>query len=62
MKDDALQITQAKVDTLLKSFEYERGKRSMFQYEMSEEVKREKALISLERAKTFIFEMGKLLK
>ncbi len=62
VKDDALEIIQTKVDTLLKSFEYERGKRSMFQYEMSEEIKKEKALTSLDRAKTFIFEMGKLLK
>jgi len=36
-------------------------KRSVFQYETTEEIKKAKAKTSLERAKRFAFEMEKLL-
>lgn len=60
-KDEALGLISSKVDTLIKSFEFERKKRSVFQYKMSEKIKKSKALTSFERAKKFVFEMKKLL-
>ncbi len=61
LKEDALEITSQKTDALIQSLDLERQKRSQFQYQMDEHVKREKALTSLERAKLFVFEMKKLL-
>ena len=61
-KEEALELAGLKTDELLQSFDYERMKRSEFQYETTEEIKRAKALTSLDRAKKFIFEMKKLLK
>jgi len=46
----------------VESFEYERNKRSKFQYDMSEEAKEKKAKVSFERAKEFIHEMKGLIK
>lgn len=60
-KEDALELISSKVDTLIQSFNFELQKRSKFQYQMDEEVKKGKAATSLERAKTFVFEMKKLL-
>lgn len=60
-KEDALELISSKVDTLIQSFNFELQKRSKFQYQMDEEVKKGKATTSLERAKTFVFEMKKLL-
>jgi len=62
IKQDALELISSKTDFLLKSLDLEREKRSKFQYQMSEEVKRGKAVTSLKRAKEFLFEMKKLLK
>lgn len=61
-KEDALEIISYKVDSLIKSFDWEREKRSHFQYQMDESIKREKAITSLNRAIEFLFEMKKLLK
>ena len=61
IKEDALELISSKADSLLQSIDYEREKRSKFQYQMDEQVKKSKALTSLERAKTFVFEMKKLL-
>ncbi len=61
LKEDVLEITSQKTDGLIQSLDLERQKRSQFQYQMDEQVKREKALTSLERAKLFVFEMKKLL-
>ena len=61
IKEDALELMSSKADSLLQSFDFERGKRSKFQYQMDEELKRSKALTSLERAKEFVFEIKKLL-
>lgn len=61
-KEDALELISYKVDTLMKSFDWEREKRSKFQYQMDEQIKKEKALTSLNRAIEFLFEMNKLLK
>lgn len=60
-KEDALELISSKADSLLQSFDYERGKRSKFQYHMDEQAKKSKALTSLERAKEFVFEIKKLL-
>lgn len=48
-------------DELIESFDYERKKRSAFQYDMNTVVKRTKAGTSLERAKQFNFQLTKLL-
>lgn len=48
-------------ENLIDSFDYERGKRSRFQYEMTEQIKESKAKTSLERAKTFVEIFRKLL-
>ena len=61
VKEDALEITSSKTDSLLESLDFEREKRSKFQYQMDEKIKKSKALISLERAKQFVFELKKLL-
>jgi uncharacterized protein (UPF0332 family) len=60
-KDDALEIMSQKADTILKSLDQEREKRSRFQYQMDEKAKHGKAVTSIERAKEFVFEMKKLL-
>jgi uncharacterized protein (UPF0332 family) len=60
-KEDALEIIGRKSDELISNFDKELGKRSIFQYETTEEIKMAKAKTSLERAKKFIFEMRKLL-
>ncbi|MFH1682991.1 MAG: hypothetical protein ABIA37_04295 [Candidatus Woesearchaeota archaeon] len=61
LQEDALELISSKVDTLIINIDLEREKRSKFQYRMDEELKKGKALTSLERAKEFIFEMKKLL-
>lgn len=61
-KEEALELISSKTDLLIKSFDFEREKRSYFQYEMDEGVKKEKALTSLDRAKQFSLEMKKLLR
>ena len=60
-KEDALEIMGRKTDEIILSFEQEMNKRSLFQYESTDEIKRVKAKTSLERAKRFVFEMNKLL-
>jgi len=60
-KEDALEIIGRKTDEIISSFDKEQTKRSTFQYESTEEIKRAKAETSFERAKQFIFEMEKLL-
>jgi uncharacterized protein (UPF0332 family) len=59
--DDALEIASAKAEDIIENYNFEMSKRSKFQYEMSEEVKEQKARIFLSRAKEFVFEMNKLL-
>lgn len=60
-KEEALDIIGRKTDEIIESFDRERDKRSIFQYEFTEEIEKAKAKTSLERAKRFIFEMKKLL-
>jgi len=63
VKENAMELISAKVDSraneLLELFDVEREKRSKFQYNMSEEAKKSKAVTSFNRAKEFIFEMKK---
>ncbi len=61
VKQDALDLMASKADSLLESLDFEREKRSKFQYQMDERVKKSKSLTSLERAKQFVFELKKLL-
>lgn len=57
-KDKALSIAE----NLLDNFEYERSKRSRFQYEMTEDIKQAKAKTSISRAKEFIDVFRKILE
>lgn len=61
VKEDALELISYKTDSILQSLDLEREKRSKFQYRMDEQIKKSKALTSLERAKQFVFELKKLL-
>jgi len=61
IKEDALELISSKADSLLQSLDFERKKRSKFQYQMDEHIRKSKALTSLDRAKAFTFEMKKLL-
>ncbi len=61
-KEDALELISYKVDNLMKSFDWEREKRSQFQYQMEDQIKKEKATTSLNRAIEFLFEMSRLIK
>ena len=56
-RGEALQLS----DNLLQSFEKERLKRSDFQYETTEEIKRGKAETSLNRAEEFSKELEKMI-
>jgi len=60
-KEEALNIAGIRADTLIESFEFERRKRSLIQYNTIEIEKQSKARTSLQRAKEFIREMEKLL-
>jgi len=60
-RNDALELMSAKADDLIVSLDFERQKRSQFQYQMDAQLKRGKAVTSLKRAKEFVFEMKKLL-
>lgn len=52
----------ALTDNLLQEYDYERVKRSVFQYETTEEIKAAKAKTSMERAERFTAEIEKLLR
>ncbi len=60
-KEEALELIGRKTDEVISDFDKELGKRSIFQYESTEEIKRAKAETSFIRAKRFILEMEKLL-
>ena len=60
-KGEAFELANLKTNEIIESFDYERDKRSRFQYEMTDTIKKGKANTSLERAKRFVFEMKKLL-
>jgi uncharacterized protein (UPF0332 family) len=61
-KDEVLQLTNPETaDDIILSLDYERKKRSNFQYEMGVKIKGSRAKTSFERAKIFILEMNKML-
>ena len=60
-QEEALEIMGKKADEIISHFDKELEKRSIFQYESTQEIKRAKAETSLKRAKEFIFEMKKML-
>ncbi len=61
VRENALELISSKADSILQSLDFEREKRSKFQYQMDEKAKKSKAVTSLERAKEFSFELKKLL-
>jgi uncharacterized protein (UPF0332 family) len=60
-KTEAMELANL-TDDILMSFDFERRKRSTFQYNMTAPVKKSKAQTSLERAKKFNLEFEKLLE
>jgi len=61
MKEEALNIAGVRADSLIESFEFERNKRGLIQYNTIEVEKQSKANTSLQRAKEFAKEMDKLI-
>src|SRR3989344_4138386 len=55
-KGEALEIASIKSDEIIGFYELELGKRSRFQYEMTESIQEGKAKTSLKRAKEFVLE------
>ena len=49
-------------ESMLDSFDFERAKRSSFQYEMGKDLKKSKAETSLKRAKEFVAVFRELIK
>jgi uncharacterized protein (UPF0332 family) len=60
-REDALEISGNKASGLIENFDFERVKRSRFQYSITETAMKSKAETSLKRAKEFVLEMEKLL-
>lgn len=61
IQNDALELISSKTNSIIGFYDSELEKRSHFQYRMDEELKKGKAITSLERAQQFLFEMKKLL-
>lgn len=60
IKEDALELAGIKADNLIENFDFERIKRSKFQYNLSKNIIKSKAETSLKRAEEFIFEIKKI--
>ena len=60
-KEEALNLAGMKADALIESFDFERNKRGLIQYQTLEIEKKSKAKTSLQRAKELTREMEKLL-
>jgi uncharacterized protein (UPF0332 family) len=61
-REELMKRMKKKADELIIAYEGERKKRSKFQYDIGVQAKRGYAQTSLERAKDFVFEIGKLIK
>jgi uncharacterized protein (UPF0332 family) len=61
-REELMKQIERKADELIVAYESERKKRSRFQYDIGVEAKKGYAESSLQRAKEFVFEIGKLLK
>ena len=62
IQEDALAIAGTRAESIIETYAQELHKRSLFQYNMLEETKANKAETSLQRAIEFVFEMNRLLK
>ena len=62
IQQDALEIANAKAESIVESYSLELEKRSRFQYNMLEVIKENKAQTSFKRATEFVFEIKKLLR
>lgn len=62
IKDDALEIASVKAENVISHYELEKEKRSVFQYNMLEQTKENKARTSLKRANEFLFELRKIMR
>ncbi|MGZ7043764.1 MAG: hypothetical protein ACXVHS_09830 [Methanobacterium sp.] len=60
-KAEAMELANM-TDDIIESFDFERKKRSTFQYNMTTQIKKSKAQTSIERAKKFNLEFEKLLE
>ncbi len=60
-EEDAESFAQIKSDLLLENLNFERKKRSTYQYETLENIKISKSHTSLKRAKEFLFELRELI-
>jgi len=60
-KEEALNIAGIKADSLVESFDFERRKRSLIQYNTIDTEKRTRSKTSLKRAKEFAKEIEKIL-
>lgn len=61
-REELMKQVEKKADELIVAYESERKKRSKFQYDMGVQAKKGYAEASLQRAKEFVFEMGKIVK
>lgn len=61
-RNELMRQVEKKADELIVAYESERKKRSRFQYDIGVQAKRGFAQTSLDRAKEFVFEIGKILK
>ena len=61
-REELMKSIHKKADELIIAYDSERKKRSKFQYDIGAQAKRGYAQISLERAKEFVFEIGKIVK
>jgi len=61
IKEEALNFAGVKADSLIESFDFEKGKRGRIQYQTEDVEKKAKAKTSLQRAKVFFNEMQRLL-
>ena len=61
-REELMKSMKRKADELIIAYESERKKRSRFQYDIGLQAKRGYAQTSLERAREFVFEIGKIVK
>jgi len=59
--EEALKIAEIKSDEIIESYDFERKKRSLIQYQTPQSDIKSKAQTSLKRAQEFLFEMEGLL-
>lgn len=60
--EQILQIGEEKIKELVTNFDFELAKRKTFTYEIEEDASKNKAITSLERAKSFVAEIKRIIK